>query len=45
VPRFYLLDQKGILQIAFSEERVARVTPDIPSRQIEGKIKQLLNIK
>jgi alkyl hydroperoxide reductase subunit AhpC len=45
VPRFYLLDQKGILQVALSEERVARVTPDIPSRQIEGKIKQLLNIK
>ena len=45
VPRFYLLDQKGILQVALSEERVARVTPDIPSRQVEGKIKQLLNIK
>lgn len=45
VPRFYMLDQKGILQIALSEEKVARVTPDIPSRQIEGKIKQLLNIK
>jgi peroxiredoxin len=45
VPRFYLLDQKGILQVTFSEEKVARVTPDFTTRQIEGRIKQLLNIK
>jgi peroxiredoxin len=45
VPRFLLFDQKGILQVALSEEKVARVTPDIPSRQVEGRIKQLLNIK
>lgn len=45
VPRFYLFDQKGILQVTLSEDRVARVTPDIPTRQLEGKIKQLLGIK
>ena len=44
-PRFYILDQKGILQLTLSEDRVARLTPDFTSRQIEGRVKQLLNIK
>lgn len=45
VPRFYLFDQKGILQVTLSEERVARVTPDFPARQIEPRVKQLLGVK
>jgi alkyl hydroperoxide reductase subunit AhpC len=44
-PRFYILDQKGILQLTFSADRVARLTPDFTPVQIEGRIKQLLNIK
>jgi peroxiredoxin len=45
VPRIYIVDQKGILQTTLTDERVSRVTADFSTRQVEGKIKQLLNIK
>ena len=45
VPRIYILDQKGILQTTLAGTPVARVTPDFPTNQVEGKIKQLLGVK
>lgn len=45
VPRLYLFDQKGILQTTLAGSPIARVTPDFPLNQVEGKVKQLLGIK
>jgi peroxiredoxin len=45
VPRLYIFDQKGILQTTLAGSPVARVTPDFPQNQLEGKVKQLLGIK
>lgn len=45
VPRLYIFDQKGILQTGLQGVPIARVTPDWPQNQVEGKVKQLLGIK
>jgi hypothetical protein len=45
VPRLYLFDQKGILQTGLQGVPVARVSPDWPMNQLEGKVKQMLGIK
>jgi peroxiredoxin len=45
VPRLYIFDQKGILQTTLTGTPIARVTPDFPQNQLEGKVKQLLGIK
>jgi peroxiredoxin len=45
VPRLYIFDQKGILQTTLAGAPIARVTPDFPQNQLEGKVKQLLGIK
>jgi peroxiredoxin len=45
VPRLYLFDQKGILQTTATGNPIARVTPDIPTNQMEGHVKRLLGIK
>jgi len=44
-PRLYVFDQKGILQTTLTGTPIARVTPDFPQNQLEGKVKQLLGIK
>ncbi len=45
VPRLYIFDQKGILQTGLQGAPVARISPDWPQNQLEGKVKQLLGIK
>lgn len=45
VPRLYLFDQKGILQTGLQGVPIARVTPDWPQNQVEGKVRQMLGIK
>ncbi|MGH7959961.1 MAG: TlpA disulfide reductase family protein, partial [Opitutaceae bacterium] len=45
VPRLFIFDQKGILQTTLTGTPIARVTPDFPQNQLEGKVKQLLGIK
>jgi hypothetical protein len=45
VPRLFVFDQKGILQVTLAGGPVARVTADFPQNQLEGRVKQLLGIK
>ncbi|WP_414664074.1 TlpA disulfide reductase family protein [Horticoccus sp. 23ND18S-11] len=45
VPRLYVFDQKGILQMSFQGSPVKSYTSNLPVDQLEPTVKRLLNIK
>jgi peroxiredoxin len=45
VPRFYVLDQKGVLQHGVHGGQMVRITADTPANGLEPQIKKLLGVK